>query len=225
MELKRHTDFLPLNESVLPKDLARIENIVKKSKGDKESMMKYVNSMANAIKDKHKAFQRGKAADEILNYPEAGEVFFKRAQELGLDFDINVERSRSGMSKFGITIPKLGSLQSQPHEEPQKNKWNENSILPIGSVNLQNDENEYFNVIEDGGVAEIWKDEKGNFKMVLTSGDRPTANIGWTGDFRHDQTWANIGRNWELVEWVQAKDLTALLRVLNKTKLRGYVYK
>jgi len=227
MELKRHSDFLPINEAVLQKDLDRMESIVKKSKGNRESMMNYVNSMAKAITDKHKAFQRGKAADEVLKDKEAGEVFFKRAQELGLDFDINTERSQTGLSRFGIEMPKLGSGQAAPNEEPQKNVYRDNSILPIGSVNIQTGESKYFNVYDTwpDSTAEVWKDEKGNLKLVFTAGSKPIHNIGWKGSFRHDQTWGNIGNNWEMVEWVTVPNLKELLRKFNKTSMRGYTYK
>jgi len=218
---------ISINEAVLQKDLDRMQSIVKKSGGDKEKMMNYAVAMANAIKDKHKAFQRGKAADEIIKDKEIADVFYIKAQELGLDFNINVERSKSGMSKFGIDVPKLGSRMSPPNEEPQKNRWEPNSILPIGSVNIQTGESNHFNIYNTwpDSTAEVWKDEKDNYKLVFTAGSTPIHNIGWKSNFRHNSTWNEIGRDWEMVEWVNVKNLKELLRMYNKTSMRGYVYK
>lgn len=45
-----------------PKDVMRIENIVKKSKGNTEKERMYAKMMANAIDDKFKAYRRYLAA-------------------------------------------------------------------------------------------------------------------------------------------------------------------
>lgn len=216
-----------INEAVLPKDLDRMKSILKKSNGDQEKIFNYAKAMANAIKDKHKAFQRGKAADEIIKDKEVANLFYDKAKELGLDFDVNVERSQTGMNKFGITVPKLGSKMSNVHEEPQKKQWEPYSILPIGSVNIQTGESKHFNVytIWPDSTAEVWKDEKDNYRLIFTSGLKPLNNIGWIGSFRNYQTWNEIGYGWEMVEWVNVKNLKELLRIYGKTSMKGYTYK
>jgi hypothetical protein len=227
MELKRFKDFM-INEAVLQKDLDRMHSILKKSGGDKEKMRNYVEAMAKAIKDKHKAFQRGKAADEVLKDQELANIFYHRAQELGLDFDINVERSKTGMSKFGIETPKLGSQQSAPYDDSKKSsRRGEMAILPIGSVNIQTGESKYFNVYETwpDSTAEVWKDDdSGTLKLVFTSGDKPLHNIGWRAGFMHDQN-HNFMFSGEMIEWVNVKNLKELMRRFNKKSMRGYTYK
>lgn len=237
MKLKRFNDFKikhtsnmtdnNINESVLQKDLDRMYSILKKSGNDNNKILNYSRSMAKAIKDKHKAFQRGKAADEVLKNTEAADIFYHRAQELGLDFNINVERSKSGMSKFGIDVPKLGSKMTKVHDEPQKNSYKYSSIAPLGSVNIQTGESEHFNIYDTwtNSTAEVWKNSKGSHILVFTSDDKPLNNIGWTCNFENYYTQRSIGNNWTMVEWVKLEDLKELLRIVNKSSLKGYTYK
>lgn len=226
MKLKRFEDFKPLNEAVLQKDLDRMDSILKKSNGDKEKMMNYVHSMAKAIKDPHKALQRGRAADEILKDKDAGNVFYNRAIELGLDVDINLERSKRGLSMFGIEVPTLGSKIGKQYEEGKGTRVN-GYILSIGTVNIQTGESKYFNIYDTwpDSLAEVWKDEKGNYKLLFTAGSKPMGDIGATGFFHDSQSHREIGYGWELVEWVKVKDLKDILREFNKKSMRGYTYK
>jgi hypothetical protein len=218
-----------LNESVLQKDLDRMHSILKKSGDDKEKMRNYVEAMAKAIKDKHKAFQRGKAADEVLKDQELANIFYHRAQELGLDFDINVERSKTGMSKFGIEVPKLGSRKGKVHDEKHRNRIN-TSIASLGSVNIQTGKSRYFNVYEtwreDDTVVEVWKkDENGSLILVFGSGTKPMVDIGGTATFRDYNSGREITYHSTLIEWVLMKDLKELLRIYNKKSFTGYTYK
>lgn len=228
MNLKRHKDFIKISksitESVMQKDLDRMQSILDKSKGDKQKMINYATAMANAITDKHKAYQRGLAADSILDQ-EIGDIFYARAKELGLDFDVNLERSKSVMAKFGIEPQKLGSKLPAPRPEPTTPQRYQYSILPIGSVNIQTGECKYFNVYTTwpDSTAEVWKDGD-NLKLVFTAGDKPLNNIGWRREFKHDQTGKFIG-SWEMVEWVRVADLKELLRQFNKKSIIGYTYK
>lgn len=230
MKLKRYEYFKKLNEGVLQKDLDRMISIKKKSGGDLEKMTKYVQNMAKAIKDKHKALQRGKAADEILKNKSLGNIFYDRAKELGLEFNVNVIRSRKGMEKFGLDDPKLGSKLPDTYKDNSHRKGKYfKSVLPIGSVNIQSGDSKHFNIYDtwDNSTAEVWKDGKGKLKLIFTSGDKPLHNIGEKEEFRNYNNGNRFGEgeNWTMVEWVKIKDLKELLRVFNKKSFTGYVYK
>jgi len=64
----------------------------------------------------------------------------------------------------------------------------------------------------------------GKYRLIFTSGE-PSLKIGQTRDFRHDQTWKNIGRTWKFIDYLPVKDLMELVRVYGRTKFPGYTYK
>jgi hypothetical protein len=107
-------------------------------------------------------------------------------------------------------------------------KWRDASILPLGKVQLGTGECQYFNVRttwHDEGLVEIWQDRSGRKKkLIFTSGDKPSAKINDTQDFRHDQTGGLIGQHWKLIDYAPLKELQELIRLYGSS-LSGYVYK
>jgi hypothetical protein len=101
-------------------------------------------------------------------------------------------------------------------------------ILPLGRVNLGSGESKFFNVHttwDDEGIVEVWKSTWDNkYKLIFTSGDKPYRKLHDVGDFKHDQTWAIIGRDWMLVDYVPLAKLSELIRKYGSS-LPGYVYK
>ena len=76
----------PLEEGADPlevtsKDEMRVNDIIKKSNGDKSKARQLAETMCKLIKDKYKALRRARAA-ENENYHEIANIFFKRAMEL-----------------------------------------------------------------------------------------------------------------------------------------------
>lgn len=62
------------------KDLRRVDDMQAKAK-DENHLLRLAQTMANAITNYDKAYNRGMAA-EAANLPKVAEIFFKRADEL-----------------------------------------------------------------------------------------------------------------------------------------------
>jgi hypothetical protein len=100
-------------------------------------------------------------------------------------------------------------------------------ILPLGKVQLGTGESPAFNVHitwDDEGTVEIWQSREGKKKLIFTTGDKPSAKINDTQDFRHDQSNGVIGRNWKMIDYAPLKELKELIRLYGSS-LSGYVYK
>lgn len=69
------------------KDLNRVIDILKKSKGSDDKIRALITRMANSITDKQKAYRRGEAVDQVTGGEGAewAKIFYDRAEELGLD--------------------------------------------------------------------------------------------------------------------------------------------
>lgn len=68
------------------KDDMRINDIVKKSKGNSEKEVMFARNMAKAITDKAKSLRRYQASKEILgDSHDVTAIFARRAKELGND--------------------------------------------------------------------------------------------------------------------------------------------
>ncbi len=74
---------LPNSTDFEPKDTARIESLVLKSKGDNTKAIQLATNMANTIAKADKALRRGRAAED-LNCHAIAKIFFDRATELGM---------------------------------------------------------------------------------------------------------------------------------------------
>jgi hypothetical protein len=85
-----------------PKDRMRVNDIVRKSKGDIDKEISLTRTMAKAITDYEKAFRRGMAA-EGENFQDMAEIFYDRAEEL-----------------FHASSPKSQGTTAPPKVEPKK---------------------------------------------------------------------------------------------------------
>jgi hypothetical protein len=135
--------------------------------------------------------------------------------------------SGGSFSKGGDAFQKMGIGRfSRPIETSNKHSYNEISILPIGWVDIGSGESKYFNIYETwpDSIAELWVTSDGKHRLIFTSGE-PRLKIGQTADFRHDQTWKEIGRYWKFIDYLPVKDLMELVRVYGKNKFPGYTYK
>jgi len=122
-----------------------------------------------------------------------------------------------GIGDYGAEVKVLG---------PNDNKYGrESSILPIGKVNLMSGNSDHFNIFDNQDAesyVEVWKTEKGAFKIILTSGQPSPINL--LKDFRHDQSWRSIFRNAKMVDYTMVKDMPGLIPFYGRS-LNGYVYK
>jgi hypothetical protein len=92
---------LPLGQtkSEYQKNFKRVDDIVKKSLGDKDYAIRLSQKQAKLITDEYKALNRAYAAKD-LNQDHIFEVFFQRAYELG---SVNKQEYREyKLSKLGI---------------------------------------------------------------------------------------------------------------------------
>lgn len=132
-----------------------------------------------------------------------------------------------GRGGDGDVFQKIGIGRfAKPPETSTEHEWRDASILPIGWVDLGSGESKYFNVYETwpDSTAEVWETPDGKYRLIFTAGT-PSLKIGQTRDFRHDQTWKNIGRNWKFIDYLPVKDLLELVRVYGRAKFPGYTYK
>jgi len=78
-----------IRSSIIPdsKDEMRISDIASKAGGNKYKMQSLAVQMANKITDPKKAYRRGLAAEDE-NYHDLAQIFFDRADKLGLQEDV-----------------------------------------------------------------------------------------------------------------------------------------
>lgn len=132
-----------------------------------------------------------------------------------------------GRGGDGDVFQKIGIGRfAKPPETSTEHEWRDASILPIGWVDLGSGESKHLNVYETwpDSTAEVWETPDGKYRLIFTAGT-PSLKIGQTRDFRHDQTWKNIGRNWKFIDYLPVKDLLELVRVYGRAKFPGYTYK
>ena len=141
------------------------------------------------------------------------------------------EDAESGGSfgRGGDAFQKLGIGRfAKPPETSSDHEWSDASILPIGWVDIGSGEAPTvgFNIYETwpNSIAELWETPEGRYRLIFTSGT-PNLKIGQTRDFRHDQTWKDIGHRWKFIDYLPVGDLLELARVYNKNKFPGYTYK
>lgn len=129
-------------------------------------------------------------------------------------------RSGDPFQKLGI-----GRFAKPPETSSEYHPYSA-SILPIGWVDVGSGESKYFNVYETwpDSIAEVWITSEGKYRLIFTSGE-PQLKIGQRRNFKHDQTFQNIGRNWKFIDYLPVKDLMELVRVYNRNKFPGYTYK
>jgi hypothetical protein len=135
--------------------------------------------------------------------------------------------SGGSFGRGGDIFQKMGIGRfSKPVETSTKHEYSDASILPIGWVDIGSGESQYFNVYKTfpNSTAEVWETPDGKYKLIFTSGE-PGLKIGQTRGFRHDQTWKPLGNRWKFIDYLPVKDLMELVRVYNKSKFSGYVYK
>ena len=66
-----------------PKDLKRIEDIVWKAEGRSWKAQQLARQMANAIKDRYKAYRRAKAAEALRQHDLAAIFYIRYGQLVG----------------------------------------------------------------------------------------------------------------------------------------------
>ncbi len=115
-----------VNEAAGSKDIARIESIIKKSKGDSSKEIMYAENMAKAITKPGKARARAEAAQQVYGeLNDISDIFFNRMSELtgGVDIDATpskVSGEKEDYSKWEPPASKrvLGGTEADPEEAP-----------------------------------------------------------------------------------------------------------
>lgn len=221
----KFTDFL--NE-VAAKDWERMQTLInKKSDGA---------SVAKSIKDKTKAVDRYVAGlklteTELTKPPFKGAFadFGNKAIELGATYEeikkaydtANIEDA--GKPKEEPWVPKKRESSSPKKEENHRRPA---AILSIGSLSLKTGKSKYFNVYEEWGedsTYEIWELDVDKYRIVVTSGKKPTVDIGDTSLFKGDQSGRDLGGG-VLVDWATGTELKRLAKHYGGT-LPAFVYK
>lgn len=213
------------------KDKNRIEDIKTKAGGDETKMVRLATTMANSITDKHKAFDRGAAADAVLGPGSAvAQVFYDRAKELGIDVEVKKTHQH--------VLP-----GSKRHDAIRTHRTLYNRggrgcpILPCGKLNLQTGTNKYFNIHDKDQIdstIEVWKisrakfsslddEDKDEYRLVITAGSRPICGIGQKEMFCHDQSGSPLFYG-EMVDYIEAEFSAQLIPLYGKTH-SSYVYK
>jgi hypothetical protein len=215
-----------VNEMATAKDLKRISDIISKSGGNEGKAVQMATQMANTIKDKNKALQRYEAALEIVgkDHP-VTQVFANLASSMGHD----IEKVTAATTAPKNTHGRLGSDSSLRNEGRERRQGERNPILPIGPTNLVTGSCKYFNIYDtwgkdNGTTIELWKDESGKYKLVITAGSGPIFKIGTKAVFDHDQTRKYLFMA-DLVDWVNIGDADLLVKKYNIKSVPGYVYK
>lgn len=213
---------------ITSKDLMRIRDIVAKSTTITASgpvpntakQKQLATNMANSITDKDKAFNRGKAAIEVLgDDSEVAQIFFTRAKELGYP----VEQELSAAPKTKV-LPGSKLPPEQQHKSNAKSSYRGTSILPCGALNLYTGENKYFNVKQDrDSTIEVWE-TNGKYKAVITAGSKPIFQIGSVETFVHDQNPSRQLFRGKMVDYIIASSMEELIPIYGKSMM-CYVYK
>jgi hypothetical protein len=223
--------FETVNEMASPKDLQRIEDIIKKANGNAAKEVALAQQMVNSITDKQKSLQRFEAAMDLLGKDhDVTKIFAEKAKSLGNSVDLNTEVKKEK------TLGKLGSEDSDTKSSGRDAQSGRPSpILPIGSVNLASGSCKYFDIYSEWGKSnkttmEVWKimgtvplEKNAKYKLIFTSGSKPSYKIGSEHQFIHDQTHSNLF--WaEMVDWANIGDADLVMKKYGKS-ISGYVYK
>lgn len=166
-----------ISEAYEPKDLKRVRDFRIKSGGDFEKEVALARRMANTLTNVDKAIGRAEAAAEVYGgWNEIVDIFYDKAKELGYTGPPPAERLEVLKEK-----PILGSKlpPEQRYKRPERSgfkntrwkgsSWEGNAILPLGKVDLRTGDSPMFNVYDtwlddpddDGGIVEVWRDNKG----------------------------------------------------------------
>ena len=245
-----------VNEGYGQKDIVRMESLRDKSNGDPDKEMQYALNMAKSIKNAGKAQARGEGAEEVFGDTRIADVFYARSLELaghsveaepsqmpGTKRQTDYSQYKKPYSKLGFEedmnpYAALGigsfSAGAQNAPTPQREKkhhgggrWGRGvSILTMATVNLQNGNSKYFNVMSEwkgDSVAEIWQTDAGKYKVMFTSGKKPLHQIGDTASFMADQSGRYLFEG-TMIDWTHIDDLPGLVPYYGKS-IGGYVYK
>lgn len=223
-----------LNEMASPKDIARINDIIKKANGNEAKETALAQQMANSITDKQKSLQRFEAALEILGKDHAVTIIFAdRAKALGNRVDLDAtpvkEKTHGKLGSEDTTLKAMGRERTS-----RSLGWRGAPILPIGSVNLASGNCKYFDIYDTWGkgndmTIEVWNvgmlggEENAKYRFIFTSGDGPIYKIGTKQGFVHDQTGRDMFGG-ELVDWANIGDASLIMKKYGKSA-PGYVYK
>lgn len=216
--LAEHVDL----DEVTAKDWDRMRALVRKGSDGA--------SVAKSIKDKVKAIDRYVAGLKLTDTELSSKLPFKgtfqafgnRAIELGADYaEIKKAYDNANVKDADPSewVPKVGKNPENRHETGY--------ILSIGMLSLKTGKSRYFNVHEEwedkSTTYEIWKLDTGKYRVVVTSGSKPTVDVGSTSDFNEDQTRRRLPGG-ELVDWGHGSDLSKMAKVYGSS-ISAYVYK
>lgn len=152
-------------EAYEPKDLSRVRDFQKKSKGDFAKEISLAQTMANSITNMNKAIGRAEAAAEVYGgQNEIVDIFYNKAKELGYQGPPPGERLEVLAEKpvLGSKLPK----EEQHKTSQQFSRYNRSSpILPLGRVDVRTGECPIFNVYDTwlkygDTTVEVWRDNK-----------------------------------------------------------------
>lgn len=224
----KFTEFL--NE-VEAKDWQRMQALIDKNKDGA--------SVAKSIKDKTKAIDRYVAGlrlteTELTKPPFKGTFsdFGNRAIELGATYDeikkaydnANIEDVSKPKEEEEEWVPKT-RLSDKPTEKVDHRR--PAAILSIGNINLKTGYSKYFNAYEVWGaeesIYELWKLDNNKYRIVITAGKTPTADIGDSSLFKGDQSGRNLGGG-TLVDWAVGIDAKRMSKKYGTT-FPAFVYK
>lgn len=216
-----------LNE-VTAKDWTRMQDLIDKEKDGA--------SVAKSIKDKTKAIDRYVAGlkltdTELTKPPFKGKFadFGNKAVELGATYE-EIKKAydeadpadKAEKPAAKAWTPKTRESDKTTSGAPRRPA----AILSIGTLSMKTGNSKYFNVHEtwgDTSTYEVWQLDHKKYRIVITSGKKPTSDIGDRSLFKGDQSGRDLGGG-VLVDWGHAKDLKDMAKVYGGT-LPAFVYK
>lgn len=98
----------------------------------------------------------------------------------------------------------------------------DNTVLPLGLLNLVSGDTKYFNVHEAAGI-EIWETDSGIFKAVVTVEKNPHHKIHEHVHFNHDQSYRPLF-NGKLVNYSDVNLMHKMIPLYGKS-IMCYIYK
>ena len=211
------------------KDVIRIKDFFKKSKGSDEKVLQLARTMANKITKVSKAIDRAEAAESILGKDEneIAMIFWSRAKELGADVEIDLKANKAVRKLKDLQIGSVMKGGDKKGGDYRRSPYMKNGspILPVGKINLTTGKCKYFNVYDtwENSTAEVWEVSPGKYRLVFTAGDGPIFKIGTKAPFAHDQTGKHLFYG-EMVDWATTKNLKDLIDIYGNS-ISGYTYK
>jgi len=206
------------------KDIMRMKSIQTKALGDYMDALLYAYNMSCAITDPGKAMARGYAAKEVFGEHSAlSQIFIERAIDLGGNnvravASLNpIDNSEEGIESEYEYIP----IDQQPASRRldqivinTKYKTPHSLIVPLGKINTVKGTGPQFNLHEQfGGTIEVWRNEKGGYRLIYTSNCDPNFSIGSNRDFKFNEKI----ENWELVDYIEANYIANLTPLYGKS--------